>query len=328
MRHAPGETIDRFEILETLGQGAYAEAYKARDLDTGRVVMLKMPSPLMFSDPHVYQRFEREALIAQRLDDAGVQRSLGMCGEAGDPYIVLEFVEGENLRAKLGRLDGPVPIAAALDWGRQLAHALAYLHENGVVHRDLKPENVLVSDDGVLKIVDFGTALLEGARRLTWRGLSESVGTPDYMSPQQIQGERGDARSDIYSWGVIMYELLTGAVPFDGDNWLAVMAGHLQRTPEPVRQRRPEVSAALEAVVLHAMRRFPENRYQDARAIIADLDRLDTLDPAAYDTSPEKPIGGMAAMQGPGQVWRLVALVAIGFFVVLAVTVAVALLVR
>src|SRR5664279_1890011 len=114
----------------------------------------------------------------------------------------------------------------------------------------MKPENVLISNDGVVKITDFGTAFLDGARRLTWRHLSDSIGTPDYMSPEQIQGHRGDARSDIYAWGVMMYELLTGDVPFHGDNWMAVMAGHLNQTPTRIRKGRPEVSPALEAVVL------------------------------------------------------------------------------
>src|SRR5262249_44496960 len=145
------------------------------------------------------------------------------------------------------------------------------LHRQEIVHRDLKPENVLVAADGRLKIADFGTAMIRGARRLTWRHLSESLGTPDYMSPEQIQGERGDARSDIYAWGVMMYEFLTGGVPFEGDNWMAVMQGHLQRTPVRIRTRRPEAPAALEGIVLTAMRRQPENRYQSAEDLLADL---------------------------------------------------------
>lgn len=329
MRYAPGDAVDHYEIIEPLGMGAYAEAYKARDVDSGLVVMLKMPNPQMFADPHIFQRFQREALIAERLDDAGVQRSLDFHQDDGDPYIVLEFVDGQNLRTRISGFEDGVPLDLAIDWGRQLAHALAYLHSRGIVHRDLKPENVLVSNEGVIKIVDFGTALLEGARRLTWRGLTENVGTPDYMSPEQIQGGRGDARSDLYAWGVIMYELLTGRVPFEGDNWLAVMAGHLQRTPEPIHRLRRDVPAALEAVVRKAMRRYPENRYPTAQALVDDLGRLDSLDPTAFDSSPEKPMGGMAAMQGSAtQVWRTVAFVAIGFFVVLAITVVLALLFR
>jgi serine/threonine protein kinase len=326
MRHAPGQLIDHYEIICGLGEGAYAEAYKARDTKSGRTVMLKSPNPQLFGDPAIFQRFERENKIAEKLDGSGVQRSLGMFSANGEPYIIMEFIEGENLRRKLGELNGAVPLDTALDWARQLACAIAYLHENGIVHRDLKPENILVSDGGELKVVDFGTAMLEGARRLTFRGLTDGVGTPDYMSPEQIQGERGDRRTDIYAWGVIVYELLTGRVPFEGDNWLAVMAGHLRRTPERIREQRAEIPPALEAVVLHAMRRLPKNRYQTAEELLGDLDNLDSLDLSRFDLSPEPPMGG--ALGSPGteaQIWMQAGMIAVGFFVVLALVVVIAL---
>lgn len=316
MRYKPGQTIDHYEIVEELGEGAYAETYKACDKQTGRVVMLKSPNPLMFADPQVYQRFRRETEIAQRLDDPGVQRSLDLQVEHGDPYLVLEYIEGENLRLRMRSFDDGIPIPLALDWGRQLARALAYLHSHGVIHRDLKPENILIGADGTLKIVDFGTALLTGARRLTWRHLSDGVGTPDYMSPEQIQGERGDPRSDIYAWGVMLYEIVAGEVPFSGDNWLAVMAGHLRRTPRRVRELRAGVSPALEAVILKAMRRYPEHRYQSAEALLDDLDHLDTLDPAAFDLTAEKPMGGMSAVETPRQLWIYAGLIAAGFIAI------------
>lgn len=329
MRYQPGQTIDHYEIEEELGEGAYAETYKARDTQTGRVVMLKSPNPLMFADPHVYQRFQRETEIARSLDHPGVQRSLDLQEKQGEPYLVLEYIEGENLRRRMQEFEGGVPVSVALDWGRQLAQALAYLHSRGITHRDLKPENVLVGRDGRLKIVDFGTALMTGARRLTWRHLSESVGTPDYMSPEQIQGGRGDPRSDIYAWGVMLYELLTGRVPFEGDNWLAAMAGHLQRTPRRIRELRSEVSPALEAVVMTAMRRYPEHRYQSAEALLADLDHLDTLDHTAFDLAPEKPMGGgMAAVQTSRQLWGYMALIALGFLAVVVLIVLLSVVVR
>jgi serine/threonine-protein kinase len=324
MRHAPGQLIDHYEIVTGLGEGAYAEAYKAVDTQTGRVVMLKSPNPQLFGDPAIYQRFERENQIAEKLDSSGVQRSLGMFSADGEPYIIMEFIDGENLRIRIREYDGPVPIDTALDWGRQLASAIAYLHSHGIVHRDLKPENILISNDNEVKIVDFGTAMLEGARRLTFRGMTDGVGTPDYMSPEQIQGERGGQRSDIYAWGVIVYELLAGRVPFEGDNFLAVMAGHLRRSPERIVSQRPEVPAALEAVVLKAMRRHPKNRYQTAEELVADLNRLDELDPASFDMSPESPIGGpMSTMDSPAALWGRIALIALGFFAVLAIVIAV-----
>jgi eukaryotic-like serine/threonine-protein kinase len=313
MRHHPGSLIDHYEVLGALGEGAYAETYKARDTNDDRIVVLKSPNPQLFADPGIFQRFRREAEIVRSLDHPGVQRSFDSTENRTEPYLVLEYIEGQNLRSRLRSFEGPVPLDIVESWGRQLASVLAYLHEHGIVHRDLKPENILVTPDDELKVADFGTALLEGAKRLTWRHLSENLGTPDYMSPEQSQGDRGDERSDVYAWGILMYEFLTGQVPFPGDNWLAAMAGHLTRNPERIRKLRPEVPPALEAVVLHAMRRYPDHRYQSAVELEADLDRLDTLDPEQYDLSPEAPMGGLAAAESGKRLWLLIAAIAGGF---------------
>jgi eukaryotic-like serine/threonine-protein kinase len=324
----PGQMLDHYEIIEPIGEGAYAEVYKARDTKTGGTVMLKCPNPLLFADPKLYQRFMREAEIARRLDDPHVQHSLDLGHNRTEPYMVLEYVEGQNLRRRFREFTGLIPIDLAIDWGKQLATVLAYLHKNGVTHRDLKPENVIITNDGVLKIVDFGSAMLQGARRLTWRHLSDSTGTPDYMSPEQIQGERGEPRSDIYAWGVMMYELLTGHVPFEGDNWLAVMAGHMQRNPKRIRAIRPEVPPALEAVVLKAMRRMPEHRYVSADELAADLERLDGLDPGSFDLSPEPPLGGMAAAGSAKRLWGWMGLIALGFIAAVALIVTLTVVLR
>jgi serine/threonine-protein kinase len=331
VRFSPGQQIDHYEVLEPLGEGAYAEIYKARDTNSGQVVVLKCPNPLLFADPGLFQRYQREREIARSLDHPGVLHSLDDAGTRTEPYVVMEYVDGVNLRRRLRDLGGNVPVAQALDWGRQLARTLVYLHDRGIVHRDLKPENVLVDGDGTLKILDFGTALLRGARRLTWRHLSESLGTPDYMSPEQIQGDRGDARSDVYALGVMMYEFLTGRVPFEGDNWMAVMQGHLQRTPVRIRTVRPDVPAALEAIVLTAMRRYPEHRYPSAQALLADLERADVpgaIDLSAFDLAPEPPMGGVAAAGSKGQLWVLVAGVAAGFIALVALIVTVTVVLR
>jgi serine/threonine-protein kinase len=326
-RFAPGQQLDRYRILELLGAGAYAETYKATDTTTGETVVLKMPDPSLFADPSIFNRYRREADVARRLDHPGVQRAVDAGQTRTEPYLVLDYIDGESLRKRLRR-EGQLPVDRVVDWGRQLADSLAYLHGVGVVHRDLKPENVLVTPDDRLVITDYGTARLEGARRLTWKHMSESLGTPDYMSPEQVQTERGDARSDIYAWGVMMYEMLAGRVPFQGDNSLAVMAGHIQAHPKPIRRLRPDVPPALEAVVLHAMRRYPEHRYQSANAIVEDLDRLDTLDPGTYDLSPEKPMGVMAAVDSEKRLWALVALIAGGFVAVVVLIVVLSVLLR
>jgi serine/threonine protein kinase len=319
MRYPPGSRIDRFEVLKELGEGAYAETYLARDPASDILVVIKSPNPTLFADPGLFQRYRREATIARTLDHPGVQRALDDADDHDEPYLVLEYVDGENLRQRLqhfAETDGQVPVAVACTWGRQLADTLAYLHTKGVVHRDLKPENILVTTDDQLKVADFGTALLDGAKRLTWKHLSDSMGTPDYMSPEQIQGERGDDRSDIYGWGIIMYELLTGRVPFRGDNWMATMAGHLTKAPTPIRGGRPEIPPALEAVVLKAMRRYPEHRYQSAQDLVSDLDALDTLDPSTIDLSPEPPMGGMATADSTKRLWLQAVLIGVGFLAV------------
>ncbi|HMC04791.1 MAG TPA: serine/threonine-protein kinase [Actinomycetota bacterium] len=307
MRLKAGDRVDRFEILEPLGEGAYAETYKARDTQSGALVLLKSPNPLLFADPAIHQRFMRESEIARHLNHPGVQRSVDLGENRSEPYLALEYIEGDTLRRWLRRHKTPLSIPQAVQWGTELAEALAYLHHHKIVHRDLKPENIIVTGDGHLKIIDFGTALLTGARRLTWRHLTEALGTPDYMSPEQIQGERGDPRSDIYSWGIMMYEFLTGRVPFEGDNWLAVMAGHLQRHPKPIHELRPEVPGELEAVVLTAMRRYPENRYQSADELLGDLRALNLQEtpaagPAPAETPVKAPVEAPAPAPAPVQV--------------------------
>jgi serine/threonine-protein kinase len=323
----PGQKLDRYQIVEQLGAGAYAKTYKAIDTTTGETVVLKLADPNLFADPSNFNRYRREAEVAKRLDHPGVQRAVDAGAVRTEPYLVLEYVDGEPLRQRLRRHTS-LPVDLAIDWGRQLADTLAYLHSKGIVHRDLKPENVLVTPDNRLVVNDFGTARLAGARRLTWKHLSEALGTPDYMSPEQVQGERGDARSDVYAWGVMMYEMLTGHVPFRGDNSLAVMASHMQGNPKPIRKLRPDVPPALEAVVLHAMRRYPEHRYPSAEAILEDLDRLSTLDPATYDLSPERPMGGMAASDSARRLWAWVAIIAACFIGLVAIIITLSIVLR
>jgi eukaryotic-like serine/threonine-protein kinase len=329
MRHTIGDRLDHFEILDVLGQGAYAETYLARDTNTDAQVVIKSPDPMLFADPSVFQRYKRESEIARSIEHPGVQRALDGGEHRTEPYLVLEYVEGTNLRAVMRDLidkKGHIPIEVAIDWGLQLTSALAYLHAHGIVHRDLKPENILCDAGGRLKIADFGTALLEGAKRLTWRHLSDNVGTPDYMSPEQIQGERGDERSDIYAWGVLMYEFTTGAVPFRGDNWMATMAGHLTKSPDPLTQRRRDTPPALDAVVRKAMRRYPEHRYEHIAQAHADLEHLDQLDLATFDLSVESPMGGMSAAEPTKRMVILAAAVAGGFIALVALIIALSVL--
>jgi eukaryotic-like serine/threonine-protein kinase len=192
------------------------------------------------------------------------------------PFVVLEYVVGETLREFLDEV-GPLPAAEATELAIQLTRALSYCHELGIVHRDLKPENVLITPERQLKLVDFGIALLRGARRLTFRRLSNEVGTPDYMAPEQVQGERGDQRTDIYAVGVILYEMLAGEVPYHGDNALAVMSQKVTSDPPLLSSGRSDVPAALEAIVYTALRRPMGERQQSMDELRHQLEHQDEV---------------------------------------------------
>jgi serine/threonine-protein kinase len=283
-RLSAGDTLDgRYEVIDVLGQGGMGEAYQARDGSTGHLVVVKVPYASMIGDPSTYSRFQRELDIGRRLDHPGIQRFVaeGRLDDSVAPYVVFEYIDGQNFRAYLAQ-HAPLDIPLAIDLATQLADVLQYVHEHGVVHRDLKPENLLITSDGQLKLVDFGIALLRGARRLTFGHLSSEVGTPDYMAPEQVQGERGDARTDVYALGVMMYEMLTGEVPFQGDSPLAVMSQRVT-TPAPLlRSVRRDVPPSLEAVVYRTLRREPDERYPSMAALRHDLQHLEQVETPQY----------------------------------------------
>jgi serine/threonine-protein kinase len=283
MRYEAGQTVnDKYEVIESLGQGGMNDAYKARDRATGRLVVLKIPFTSLIGDPATYSRYQRELEIGKRLHHPNIQRLLDEGRLDGvSPYLVLEFVEGTLLREYL-RQHAPLPVDETVRIAVQLAEALQYCHEHGVVHRDLKPENILIQADGTVKLVDFGIALLQGARRLTFRRLTTGFGTPDYMAPEQVQGDRGDARTDVYALGVMLYEMLTGEVPYQGDSPLAVMSQRVTTDAPLLRRKRPDLPPALEAVVWRALRREPAERYPSMAALEHDLTHLDAVEIPDY----------------------------------------------
>jgi serine/threonine-protein kinase len=193
----------------------------------------------------------------------------------------MEYVEGKSLRALMRGT--PLPTEQALDIARQVTSALAYLHDEGVVHRDIKPENVLVTPDGKAKILDFGIALFAAERRLTWTGLSNAIGTPDYMAPEQIRGRRGDPRTDVYAVGLMLYEMLTGHLPWESANPRALLRAKTNEEPRPPAYYVPSFDPSLEAIILKAIARDPRDRYASARALLTDLENPSAVAPRDPD---------------------------------------------
>src|SRR5262245_6543608 len=259
---APGDTLDQYVLEDVVARGGMATIFRARDTANRHVVALKLPHLEYASDLVFNERFRREEEIGQRLDHPSVIKVLRPL-EKSRLYLAMEYVDGELLRERLRR-EGRLPIADATARGIKIADALAYLHDHGVVHRDLKPENVMLTRDGGVKLMDFGIAFDATLRKMTWSGLSQSVGTPDYMAPEQVKGRRGDPRTDIYALGVILYEMLTGRVPFPADNIYAALRAKVEDDPVPPRDLRPEIPPPLEEVVLHALEPESHKRPQSA----------------------------------------------------------------
>src|SRR5579863_9356825 len=264
-----GENLDQYKLTEVIARSGMASIFKAIDQIDGATVAIKVTYMQFESDVVFYGRFQREEEVGQRLDHPGIVKVLSPRRKSR-MYIAMEYVEGESLRAMM-REAGGMPTEKALDLARQICETLVYMHGEGVVHRDLKPENILVTAEGKTKIMDFGIALDESARRLTWSGLSSTIGTPDYMAPEQVSGRRGDVRTDIYSLGVILYEMLTGHLPYSGPNVYNVMRAKTAEDPQPPTAFKPDLDPKLEEIVLHAIERNPRDRYATAGQMLEDL---------------------------------------------------------
>lgn len=276
----PGEILDHYRLEATIAQSGMSTLYRAVDLNSGMQVALKVPRPEMESDPILLERFKREQEIGQELDHPGVVKTFNS-EQRSRLYTVIEWVEGRLLRSILNMegMDGGqrLPIDRALNITLQLCDALDYMHKRGVVHRDLKPENVMVMDGDRIKLLDFGIAMKEDARRLTFAGPSPLLGTPDYIAPEQVKGQRGDQRSDIYALGAMFFEMLAGQPPFTGPSPLAVMNERLIAEPPSARKLNPEISEQLQEVLYRALERDPRHRYATANEMAWDLEHPETV---------------------------------------------------
>src|SRR5438094_4162453 len=259
----------RYRILRKLGSGGMANVYLAEDQELGRRVAIKILDERHDGDDQFTERFRREAKNAAALSHPNIV-SIYDRGEAeGTYYIAMEFLDGRSLK-ELIITRGPAPVSIAIDYARQILAGLRFAHRHGIVHRDIKPHNVIVDSEGRAKVTDFGIAR-SGTSQMTEAG--SIIGTAQYLSPEQARGAPVDQRSDLYSVGIVLYEMLTGRVPFTGDTPLEIAMKHLSTTPEPPSEKRPEVPHELDMVVLRALAKHPDDRYQSAQELDADLAR-------------------------------------------------------
>jgi len=272
---AAGDVLDHYRLDAVVARGGMSTLFRATDLCDGRRVAVKVPHPEMEADPVLVERFRREEEIGQELDHPGIVKTYDG-EERSRRYLVIEWVEGRLLRAILnerGRNGGRgLPIDRAVKLTLAICDALDTMHKHGVVHRDLKPENIMVDGEDRIKIVDFGIALKEDARRITHASVTPALGTPDYISPEQVKGQRGDQRSDIYALGAMLYEMLTGQPPFTGSNPLAVMNERLLNDPKPARGLNPEISPEIEEILFRALERDPRHRYSTPHEMAWELE--------------------------------------------------------
>ncbi|WP_434511585.1 Stk1 family PASTA domain-containing Ser/Thr kinase [Desulfitobacterium sp. AusDCA] len=259
---------ERYEIIERIGVGGMAIVYKAKDLLLNRIVTIKVLREQFASDDDFVRRFRREAQSAASLSHPNIV-SIYDVGKDGDTeYIVMEYVEGQNLK-ELIRNYAPLSSEQSINLAMQIAQAIRHAHEHKIIHRDIKPHNILVTADGRLKVTDFGIARAVSAATMTHTG--DIIGSVHYLSPEQAKGVQTNEQSDLYSLGIILYELLTGKVPYDGETPIAIALKHLQEQPVPPSKLNPRISQELESIILRAIAKSPEQRYQTAVEMLEDL---------------------------------------------------------
>lgn len=299
----------RYKIVKLLGQGGYAGTYLAEDLRKNRRVALKLPNLNELGDPAVYERFKRELSIGRILQHPDLFVAIDS-SEGNPPYLVFNYIENKSLAAMLENHE-LFPVKQTVEMVASLLDALEYCHRKGVCHRDIKPENLMVGSDGHLKVIDFGIAVTSSSPRVTWRGFSGLVGTPEYMSPEQIKGERGNEQSDIYAVGCLLYNMIAGYPPYSGDNPMTVMYQHLTSQPKLLTEINPKIHPGIWAAVCRAMRRRKNERYATAAEMAEDLRNLDGVD-MKYASMPDPPMVAVAQSRHFNKVlWIVIGVIAV-----------------
>jgi serine/threonine-protein kinase len=266
----PGDQLDHYCIDQHIAETPTSSIFKAVNLKTGGLVALKVPQDEAEADVLFYERFQREAAISRELNHPGVPKVVAD-ERLSRVYFAMEWVEGTSLRRLLSR-EGKLPAEQVTRIALAICDVLGYLHKNGIVHRDLKPENVILCPDQSVKLIDFSIASKAGARRLTFGKLSQVMGTADYISPEQVKGQRGDARSDLYALGVMLVEMLSGEMPFRGGNPLAIMNDRLLNDPLPIQKLNPDVAPYWQTILGRLLQRDPRKRYGNAAELADDLE--------------------------------------------------------
>jgi serine/threonine-protein kinase len=264
------QRLGRYELLSELGQGAMGVVYKARDPVLDRIVAVKTINLTLPKDElsEYEARFYQEARAAGGLNHPNIVTIYDIGRSERVAYMAMEFLEGEELRSILASRE-PLPVELALDIAAQVADGLAYAHDRHIIHRDIKPANIMVVHDGLVKITDFGIARMRTNEVKTMTGMI--LGSPKYMSPEQVAGKRADYRSDLFSLGVVLYEMLTGEAPFQADSIHGIMYKIMQTTPPPPSVKNPQLPEVLDLILAKALNKAPEDRYQDAREFGRDL---------------------------------------------------------
>ncbi len=280
----------KYEVMETIGRGGMGTVYKARQTNLDRIVAIKMLSEELASDPEFRARFQQEATVVARLNHPNIVQVHDIEPHNNTFCIIMEFVDGENLQAKIDR-DVTLPEQEVVGIGAQVGRALAYAHSRGIIHRDIKPDNIHVTPKGVAKVMDFGIARLADSKLKTQTGIS--MGTPKFMSPEQVTGRNVDGQTDLYSLGICMYYCLAGRPPFDGENAISVATRHLYEQPELPSKLNSSISPAVEAVILKALEKQKPNRYLTGTEMAEALDQvLGTKTPVRLGTDADERFAG------------------------------------